>query len=224
MKPLIIKSDLIKLKDNFISIISSPLKWNKDRIIYFLSFLAILTICFYLDEHIRELFSTIHNSLTDEVFALAHLYGKPQLTIFTFLLFYFGGLIAAKDNFRIIGLKIFESFAFSGIIVTIMKSIVGRWRPYTGHGSWSFVPFTFGPNAHLSFPSGDVAVAFAFSVIVAGIFENKLWKIFWYLVAVITSLGRIYHDQHWLSDVTAAAAISIYIGIHINKLFYEEKS
>ncbi|MGB8319092.1 MAG: phosphatase PAP2 family protein, partial [Ignavibacteriaceae bacterium] len=57
-----------------------------------------------------------------------------------------------------------------------------------------------------------------FIVIAAGIFKNKIWKIFWYLIAVITSIGRIYHDQHWFSDVIAAAEISIYIGIHINKI------
>ena len=187
--------------------------------------MAILTICFYLDEYIRELFSTIHYSLTDEVFALgAHLYGETAVNNIYFpviLLWWF--LIAVNHDFRIIGLKILESFAFSGVIVTIIKSIVGTCTFNTEHGTLSFVPFTFGTYGYLSFPSADVAVAFAFSVIIAGIFENKLWKIFWYLLAVLTSLGRIYHDQHWLSDVTAAAAISIYVGIYINNFHRNKK-
>ena len=207
-----VKKDLIKIKNDFISLIISPLKWDSKQINYFLYFLALLTLCFYVDVFFRDYVKTIHNNFYDAVFSYADKYGKPPLTIYVFILFYFGGLFIVKNKIRIIGVKIFESFIFSGIIITIIKSIIGRWRPYTGHGNWSFVPFTFGPNDHLSFPSGDVAVAFAFSVIIAGIFENKLWKIFWYLIAAITSIGRIYHDQHWLSDVTAAAILTIYIG------------
>ncbi len=212
-----VKSDIVKIKNNFVSLIISPFNWNFEQINYFLVLLAVLTVAFFVDEFVRNYIKTIHTNFLDYIFAWAHLYGKPPITIYTFIVFYFGGLFLAKDKFREIGVKIFESFIFSGIIVTIIKSIIGRWRPYTGHGSWSFVSFTLGPNDHLSFPSGDVAVAFAFSVIIAGIFENKFWKIFWYLLAAITSIGRIYHDQHWLSDVIAAAAISIWVGNYINK-------
>lgn len=216
------KQDLIKIKNDFVSLIISPFKWDIDQINYFLSLLAVLTVCFFVDEFVRNYIMTIHNNIYDKIFGFAHWYGKPTLTIYSFIIFYFGGLFLVKHNFRTIGLKIFESFIFSGISVTIIKSILGRWRPYTEHGSWSFVPFTFGPNDHLSFPSGDVAVAFAFSVIIAGIFENKLWKIFWYMLAVLTSIGRIYHDQHWLSDVVAAAVITIWVGNYINNIFKQK--
>lgn len=212
-----VKSDLIKIKSDFFSIIISPFKWDEDSINYFLSLLAILTISVFVDECVRAYIKTIHNNFYDKIFAYAHWYGKPPLTIYSFIILYFGGLFLVLDKVRTVGLKIFESFIFSGIIVTVIKSIVGRWRPYTEHGNWAFVPFTTG-NSHLSFPSGDVAVAFAFSVIIAGIFQSKLWKIFWYLIATITSIGRIYHDQHWLSDVIAAAAITIWVGTQVNNI------
>lgn len=88
--------------------------------------------------------------------------------------------------------------------------------PYTGHGSFAFVGTTFGPNGHLSLPSEDVGVAVAYSMILAGFSENKLWKGVWYLLGALTCLGRIYHDQHWLSDVVLAAIISISVGNFIN--------
>ena len=53
---------------------------------------------------------------------------------------------------------------------------------------------------------------------ITGTFENKIWKIFWYLFAALTAAGRIYHDQHWLSDVIIAAFISVSVGIHINNM------
>lgn len=213
-----VKTDLIKLKNDFISLITSPFDWDIDLINYFLCFLALLTVCLFIDEYFRDYVKTIHNNFYDTVFSVARWYGKPPLTIFTFVIFYLGGLFKTKNEIRTIGIKIFESFLFSGILITIIKSIIGRYRPYTENGSWSFVPFTLGPNEHLSFPSGDVAVAFAFSVIIAGIFQNKLWKIFWYLIAAVTSIGRIYYDRHWASDVAAAAIITIWVGNFINKI------
>jgi membrane-associated phospholipid phosphatase len=218
-----VKEDLIKLKNDFISLFTSPFNWDLDQINYFLCFLALLTVSFFIDEYFRDYVKTIHNNFYDIIFSFAHLYGKPVIIICSFIFFYFYGLLQSKDNLRDIGVRLFESFIFSGVIVTILKSILGKWRPYTEKGFWAFSPFTIGPNDHLSFPSGDVAVAFAFSVIIAGIFDNVYWKIFWYFIAVITALGRIYHDQHWLSDVIAAAAISIYVGIYINNIHRSKK-
>jgi membrane-associated phospholipid phosphatase len=216
-----VKSDFNYLKNDSKSLMLLYQSWGKKTTIIFLSFIILLCLCFFADEYFREFVKTVHNSFFDELFAFGHWYGKPQLTIYSFFIFYIGGLIILKDGFRNVGIKLFEAFIFSGIIITVVKSIFGRWRPYTDHGSFSFVFFTFGPNDHLSLPSGDVAVAFTFSVIMSGIYKNTLWKILWYLLAVITAAGRIYHDQHWLSDVVLAAFIAIVVGLKVNKLSEE---
>ena len=132
------------------------------------------------------------------------------------------GLVLRHEELRRAGWKIFEAFAISGITVTILKSLFGRWRPYTGHGSFAFVGFTFGPNAHLSLPSGDVGVAVAYSMILAGFSENRIWKSVWYLCALLTIFSRIYFDQHWFSDVTLAAIISVSVGNYVNAVFKKE--
>jgi len=172
-------------------------------------------LLFLLDQFVRELFAKLHNSTNDFIISIGHYYGKLYLIFFTFILFYLIGLIINKERIRKIGLMFFEAFIISGIIVTVLKSLLGRWRPYTGNGNFSFIPFTLGPNDHLSLPSGDVATAFAFSVIAASLIKNKLWKGFWFLLAIITAIGRIYNDQHWLTDVTLAAFISIIVSYHI---------
>jgi len=184
---------------------------------YLLTASIIIAYCllFFFDPLVRDLFSKLHNNTNDFIVSIGHFYGKPYLIFFSIILFYLLGIIIKKENIRKIGLKFFESFLISGIIVTVIKSILGRWRPYTGNGSYSFVPFTLGPNDHLSLPSGDVATAFAFSVIAASLINNKLWKVFWFLLATISAIGRIYNDQHWLTDVLLAAVISITVGYHI---------
>ncbi len=105
-KLLNVKLDLVKLKNDFFSLIVSPFNWDINQINYFLSLLALLTVCFFVDEFVRDYFKTIHNNFLDQVFSYAHWYGKPALTIYTFFLFYFGGLFKAKDNLRTIGVKI----------------------------------------------------------------------------------------------------------------------
>lgn len=47
MEILKVKSDLIKLKNDFVSIIVSPFKWDISGIINFLVLLAVLTIAFF---------------------------------------------------------------------------------------------------------------------------------------------------------------------------------
>lgn len=175
-------------------------------------------ITFIFDQTIRDFFSKIHTNYFDILFNIGHLFGKLYLTIIFFLTLYFTGLILRNDTIRKNGLRIFEAFIFSGIIVTILKSLIGRWRPYTGNGSLAFTPLNFGSNDHLSLPSGDVAIAFAFSTIAAGFFDNRYWKALCYFFAVLTLLGRMYHDQHWLSDVILGALIPTLIGIKLNHI------
>lgn len=96
---------------------------------------------------------------------------------------------------------ILQSYLYPGVLTISLKSIIGRWRPAAGHGHLMFSPMITGPNSHLSFPSGDVAVVFGLAVIMGGLSKNVIWKGAWILLAILTSLSRIYYDAHWFSDV-----------------------
>lgn len=167
---------------------------------------------FFLDNIIRSQFSQIHNSIFDFIFSFGHWYGDGSLTYSLFLLLYIGGIFFLNDKFRDTGLLIAESFIFSGLISLSVKSFFGRWRPYTGHGSLAFLWFTFGPNDHLSFPSGHATVAFALSSVAAGATSKVYLKVFYYFLAIITAFSRIYHDQHWFSDVFLSSVIGVLFG------------
>lgn len=215
---------MIGIKHNFFSLFFntkyffiSLKKLIKKNPWIFSAAVIIYSSIFLIDQSVRNFFLAIHNNTFDFIFSIGHWYGKPYLTLISFLLLYLLGILFNKNKLKESGWKIFEAFAISGIIVTVIKSIFGRWRPYTEHGHFSFVFFTLGPNDHLSLPSGDAAIAFAFSAIVADFFDNKLWKIFWYCLATLTALGRIYHDQHWFTDVMMGATIALLVGININK-------
>ncbi len=214
-----ITADFQHLWNDLISFYRIPFGWTKTTWEYVAVGVIVFPGFFFLDPHIRVFFAGIHTPFLDQFLGFAHWYGKIHLTLDSFVIIYMFGLILRHEQLRMAGWKIFEAFAISGIIVTVLKSIFGRWRPYTGHGSFAFVGFTFGPNAHLSLPSGDVGVAVAYSMILAGFSSNKIWKAFWYLLGALTCLGRIYHDQHWFSDVVLAALISVSVGNYVNAVF-----
>ncbi|PJA95960.1 MAG: hypothetical protein CO129_08980 [Ignavibacteriales bacterium CG_4_9_14_3_um_filter_34_10] len=210
----LMKEDFISLFKDAIVLFKTPLKWNK--IVWgviSLFFLIFLTSIFFIDNNIRPWILSNHNPFFDSLFSVFHRYGKVQPVLIVFFIFYFGGILFQKENIHSIGYKIFQLFIYSGLTVTILKSLIGRWRPFNGVGQLYFTPFVLGPNAKLSLPSGDVAIAFAISFVFSSLYNNKLWKGFWYFIAALTAIGRIYHDQHWLSDVLLSAFITISIGV-----------
>ena len=55
-------------------------------------------------------------------------------------------------------------------------------------------------------------------------YDNRYWKALCYFFAVLTLFGRIYHDQHWLSDVILGGLIPTVIGIKLNRINKNEMS
>lgn len=210
----ILKKDSVSIYKEAIVLFKTPLSWSlKEWTIISIFLLAFFVSMFFIDNNLRVWVQSTQNPFFDSVFSIFHTYGKVQPVLILFLVFYFGGLLLKKEKVRSIGYKIFQLFIYSGLIVTILKSLIGRWRPFNGVGQLYFTPFVLGPNARLSLPSGDVAIAFTISFVFSSLYDNNLWKSFWYFIASLTTIGRIYHDQHWLSDVLLSAFITISIGV-----------
>ena len=183
-----------------------------------LSLFAILS-AFYLDPAIRILITGINNNTIDSIFAFGRWYGSGEPTLILFLSLYLVGMFFKKYEMRETGLLIGEAYVFSGIITLLAKSIFGRWRPYTNQGDLSFYGWNLSNNDMFSYFSGHASVSFALSTILASTTDNIYLKTFYYLLAVITCISRIYHEQHWFSDVVTGAIVGyliskVLIGIH----------
>ncbi len=180
---------------------STPKSWRAKQWLIFGEFILIVFIAAYLDEPLKYYFMTIHGPFEDRVAAFVHIFGTGKITLYLFLGIYITGVAINSDKIRAGGMMIVQSFLYSGAITIALKSLVGRWRPNQWHGHLTFSPFITGPNAYLSFPSGDAAVSFALAIVVAGFFRNKLWKFIWIMVAVLDAFSRIYYNAHWFSDI-----------------------
>src|SRR5439155_18160107 len=115
----------------------------------------------------------------------------------------------------ITGRELLEALAYSGITTTALKIVIARARPYVDQGIHSFLPFD-AANGHNSLPSGHTTVAFALSTVLSQRINNVWASIALYGAASCTAFSRMYHNQHWLSDVFLGAAIGTTAGLFVS--------
>jgi membrane-associated phospholipid phosphatase len=97
---------------------------------------------------------------------------------------------------------IFFAIAGSGILVNILKQIIGRGRPPTfdEHGALALHPFEF-VHRFQSFPSGHATTAGA--LIAIGFLVFPRWRIGFLLFGLLMSASRVVVAAHYPSDILA---------------------
>jgi len=125
----------------------------------------------------------------------------------TMLGLYAGGLAGDDKMLAAAQDSLITSIIASGIIVTGLKTAVGRARPVADKGMYYSKPFS-DPNS--SFPSGHSAQAFAVATVLAEHYDETWQQASFYSIATLAALARPYHDKHFASDIVASAFISIW--------------
>ena len=102
--------------------------------------------------------------------------------------------------------------ALAGLLVAVVKWVVGRTRPGHGMAPFALHPFRGGMiglfhEANLSFPSGHTALAFSTAAAVAALSER--WCRPALAVAAVVGLERVLQGSHYASDVAAAAVVGV---------------
>jgi len=168
---------------------------------------------FYLDEAvlkwIRE-FHLVHpdigrllQSADRAMYFAAH---GATLIIGALLLCLIGKYVNRK--FYNVGMSLLIGLVTSGIVVQIVKHLIGRARPRITDSLVIIGP-TF-RGSYDSFPSGHTAMAFCLACILSRSFPA--YRILFYLFAVLEGLARIDGTSHFPSDVLAGAIVGIVIG------------
>lgn len=192
-------------------IFSSPAKFKSEDWIYAGSALAATGITVLIDNDIRNNFKNNHSTVLDKVAEVGHNYGNAAYAVAFSGTIYLGGKIFKDENFSTTGRMLLEGLFYAGLTTTILKSVIGRSRPYTEDGPSRFNGFQLKTET-TSMPSGHVTVAFAVSSVLAERIDNFYTSIFLYSLAASTVFQRIYSDSHWASDCIPAAVIGYVIG------------
>jgi len=107
----------------------------------------------------------------------------------------------------------------SGIVVQLLKRLIGRARPRMGLGDLYFIGPNFFQRGFDSFPSGHAIAVFALIAFVCSYYP-KLRIPLYGLAFLVAVLGRVVSGQHFLSDVMAGAILGAGIGIFLARRFH----
>ncbi len=196
------------------NLLITPVRFERDDWVRLGIYSAITAGLSFMDKDVKKLALKNYNKVNDIIFSADKYHGK-NYTLFLSLSIYGSGYLFENHKIRKVGLHATEAFFYSGVIVTMLKSIFGRERPYLQYDNLSFKPFELSNDHYFSFPSGHATISFAVSTALAKSFENIYWKSFWYGSAVMVSASRVYHDRHWISDVFAGGVLGYSIGAYI---------
>ncbi|MBI4546706.1 MAG: phosphatase PAP2 family protein [Ignavibacteriae bacterium] len=213
----IILSDLTALWHHSGDILTSPTHFSKKEWLTASTIIVGTTVLFTVDESIRSIAMRNQAHSSDNLFELGKHYGRA-VNAFAFSgVLYLGGLAFQISDVRLTGLMLVEALALSGITTTVLKSVAGRRKPYLEEGPYSYQGFQFKFETS-SLSSGHATIAFAVSSVLAERIKNIYAAVGLYSLAALTAISRIYHDEHWLSDVFLGTAIGTGFGVSAVKL------
>jgi undecaprenyl-diphosphatase len=113
---------------------------------------------------------------------------------------------------------VFAAIAASGIVVDIVKVLVGRSRPrlLEQSGIYGFKPPGLS-SVYQSFPSGHTATLFAAACAAGFLFPRWRWPLL--ALAALLAGTRLAVGAHYLSDVLAGATIAILVTLGLRWLW-----
>jgi membrane-associated phospholipid phosphatase len=154
---------------------------------------------FHKDRNIYPLFHSVDPFIN----FIAH---GATLLILAFLIYLFGRSLNQKVCEA--GRTLFIGLIASGIVVQIIKHLIGRARPRLT------VDFAvIGPSlksGYDSLPSGHTALAFTLAYVLSSYLPG--YRTLFYLFAIFIGFERIEDSAHFPSDVLAGAILGLLIG------------
>jgi membrane-associated phospholipid phosphatase len=137
---------------------------------------------------------------------------------------YLIGRFSSHRQLEDVGLHTTEAIVLGSGVTMVLKDVLGRSRPFvtnsTNPRDFKFGK-GFGNGDRQSFPSGHTTAAFAAAAAVTSemhrLYPNYTWISggVMYGSATMVGLARMYHNEHWASDVLLGAGIGTFSGLKV---------
>ncbi|MGA2624869.1 MAG: phosphatase PAP2 family protein [Bacteroidota bacterium] len=162
------------------------------------------------DQPARDLALKDRSYLNSVPIEAGRIWGELYTPVVLFAGFAAHSLITNDNSTREIAYEIGQASLYTGGIIYVLKTVVGRARPDMNEGSSSYHPFSFSDEDH-SFPGGHAAAAFTVSTVLSRNAGPTWLKILAYVPAAITPISRVYEDKHWISSCFLGGAIGYFV-------------
>ena len=162
------------------------------KLLIIISLIILTIISLFIEKDLSNLIINNRIDFLNQIFIVIT-YAGPYITFFLTTLFLFS---KNKKNYM---LAFWLSFLITILILEIIKIGVARPRPELT----ALVKAT-----GYSFPSMHTALAFLPLIFI----DNKKWRLFWFIFALLVAFSRLYLGVHYLSEVLAGALIAYLVG------------
>ncbi len=211
------KEFFLGCKDDFLEVLVSPKEWRGKSLLKFSAIVGAGLLLYALDGDIHQ-WSQDSQSKTSEGFSkFITRFGDGYVLLGLMTALYASGEVFHQNSLRKTALLSIESWLTSGVIVTGVKIVFGRARPYTDESSHSFHPFSLRSRSH-SFPSGHSSSVFAVATVIAEQSEKAYIDILAYSIASLVAISRVHNDKHWASDILIGSSIGYFVAKKICSL------
>jgi len=174
---------------------------------------ATVFVWLVLDQPVLAWAEGVQSDLTENVIRIVNRFGGGMNPVMIVLFFLIAGVAYLERRWVSYAIAMAIGGLAAGIIGQIIKQLVGRARPELWLG-----PSHYAPGSSTSFPSGHTVGAFALAGVL--LFASRNWplRIIVLLLAAAVGLSRVLAFRHWLSDVTASAAVGLVVAWAVTRV------
>ena len=165
---------------------------------------AVAVLWFTADTAIVAAAERVQSDTVDDWIRIANRLGGGMNPVMIILFFLIAGIVYQRRTWVGYGVAMAIAGAAAGILVQIIKLLVGRTRPELWLGAFRYIR-----GSANSFPSGHTVAAFALGGVLIFASRSTPLRITALLLACFVAVARVLAFRHWPSDVLASALISL---------------
>lgn len=202
----VLKEQVQRLGNEGLDVVETPIDVKNYGLIGTLAVTGAVGLTYIFDNDIRSKLQGTKSSALDKATDAGDLIGNPFVHLGVAAVIYGGGILADSPKWRETGEMLGEAAILADATGFVLKSAIGRSRPFVNGDKGDFRPFQL-KSDYDSMPSLHTASSFAMASVMSSMSDNLLAKIGYYSVATFVGFSRMYQDNHWASDVILGAAI-----------------